>query len=216
MAAALAAPPQRVTLRYDVSHNGTTMAEATETLEHDGRTYRIDTEWQGKGVFALIVRGKAVRSSEGTVGARGLVPREFRDQRGDAPVGVARFDWSNKVLIREREGKTESESLPAQAQDRLSFAYGLAFAPPAGGEITVYIADPKGISRHRYAVAGRETLKTAAGEFESLKLVKQRDPGDERATEIWLAVKRHYLPIRVLVIEKDGTRLDQIVTRIEP
>jgi len=68
---------------------------------------------------------------------------------------------------------------------------------------------------YAYAVAGRETLKTAAGEFESLKLVKQRDPGDERATEIWLAVKRHYLPIRVLVIEKDGTRLDQIVTRIE-
>ncbi len=213
--AALAAPPHRVTLHYDVSQNGTTMAEATETLEHDGRNYRIHTEWQGKGVFALIARGKAVRSSEGTIEARGLVPRQFRDQRGDGPLGVARFEWSKKVLVREREGRTESESLPEQAQDRLSFGYGFAFAPPAGGEITVFIADPKGISRHRYALAGRETLKTAAGAFESLKLVKQRDRGDDRATEIWLAVKRNYLPIRVLVIEKDGTRLDQILTRIE-
>ncbi len=215
MAAALAAPPNRVTLHYDVSQNGTTMLEATETLEHDGRNYRIHTEWQGKGMFALIARGKAVRSSEGTIGARGLVPRQFRDQRGDGPLGVARFEWSKKVLVREREGRTESESLPEQAQDRLSFGYGFAFASPAGGEITVFIADPKGISRHRYALAGRETLKTAAGAFESLKLVKQRDRGDDRATEIWLAVKRNYLPIRVLVIEKDGTRLDQILTRIE-
>ena len=71
------------------------------------------------------------------------------------------------------------------------------------------------MSRHRYAVAGREVLKTAAGEFESIKLVKQRDPDDKRATEIWLAVKRDYLPIRVLVIEPDGTRRDQILTRIE-
>lgn len=216
MAVALAAPPHRVTLHYDVSQNGTTMAEATETLEHDGRNYRIHTEWQGKGVFALIARGKAVRSSEGAIEARGLVPRQFRDQRGDGPVGVARFEWSKKMLVRERAGRTERESLPEQAQDRLSFSYGFAFAPPVGGEISAFIADPKGISRHRYAVAGRETLKTAAGEFESLKLVKQRDPGDDRTTEIWLATKRNYLPIRVLVIEKDGTRRDQIVTMIEP
>ena len=215
MAGALAAPPQKVTLRYDVSQNGITMVAATETLEHDGRSYRINAEWQGKGVFALSARGKARRSSEGAVGPKGLAPRQFRDQRGDGPLGMARFEWAKKVLIREREGRIESESLPEQAQDRLSFAYGFAFAPPAGGEVSAFIADARGMSRHRYAVSGREILKTSAGEFESLKLVKQREPGDDRATEIWLAVKRDYLPIRVLVIEKDGTRLDQIVTRIE-
>jgi hypothetical protein len=213
----LAAPPHRVTLQYDVSQNGMTMVEATETLEHDGRNYRIQSEWQGKGLFAFSTRGKAKRSSQGAIDARGLAPREFRDQRGDGPLGVARFDWSKKVLIREREGRTETESLPERTQDRLSFAYGFAFTPPArgAGEIIVHIADARGMSRHRYAVAGRETLKTGAGEFEALKLVKQRDPGDDRGTEIWLAPKRDYLPLRVLVIEKDGTRLDQLLTRIE-
>jgi hypothetical protein len=212
---ASAAPPKRVTMHYDVSQNGTTMVEATETLEHDGRTYRISAEWQGKGLFALSARGKAKRSSEGSIDAKGLVPRQFRDQRGDAPPSVARFDWTRKVLIREREGRTETESLPDRAQDRLSFAYGAAFAALDGAEVIAMIADARGLSRHRYAVMGREMLKTPAGEFEALKLVKQRDPGDDRATEIWLAVKRDYLPIRVLVIEKDGTRLDQVVTRIE-
>lgn len=217
MAAALAAPPRRVTLHYDVSQNGMTMVQATETLEHDGRSYRIQSEWQGKGLFALSARGKAKRSSQGAIDVRGLAPREFRDQRGDGPLGVARFDWVKKVLTRERDGRTETEPLPERAQDRLSFAYGFAFAPPGNGEreVSVHMADTRGMSRHRYAIAGREMLKTGAGEFEALKLVKQREPGDDRGTEIWLAPKRDYLPLRVLVIERDGTRLDQLLTRIE-
>jgi len=213
----LAAPPHRVRLHYDVSQNGMTMVEAVETLEHDGRSYRIQSEWQGKGLFALAARGKAKRSSQGAIDARGLAPREFRDQRGDGPLGVARFDWAKKVLTRERGGRTETEPLPEGTQDRLTLAYGFAFTPPAsgGGAFSVNIADTRGLSRNRYAIAGREMLKTAAGEFEALKLVKQREPGDDRGTEIWFALKRDYLPLRVLVIEKDGTRLDQIVTRIE-
>jgi hypothetical protein len=216
-ASALAAPPHRVTLRYDVSQNGVTMVEATETLEHDGRSYRIQSDWQGKGLFALSARGKAQRSSQGAIDARGLVPREFRDQRGDGPLGVARFDWAKRLLTRVRDGRTETEPLPDRTQDRLTLAYGFAFAPPSvgGGEFSVNIADSRGLSRNRYVIVGREVLKTAAGEFEALKLVKQREPDDERGTEIWLALKRDYLPLRVLVIEKDGTRLDQIVTRIE-
>ena len=214
---ASAAPPHRVTLHYDVSRNGMTMVEAIETLEHDGRSYRIQSEWQGKGLFALRARGKATRSSQGAIEARGLAPREFRDQRGDGPLGVARFDWAKKVLTRERDGRTETEPLPEGTQDRLTLAYGFAFAPPARGEgaFSVNIADARGLSRNRYAIAGREMLKTAAGEFEALKLVKQREPGDDRGTEIWFALKRDYLPLRILVIEKDGTRLDQVLTRIE-
>ncbi|OGA13369.1 MAG: hypothetical protein A3G25_04540 [Betaproteobacteria bacterium RIFCSPLOWO2_12_FULL_63_13] len=214
---AQAAPPLRVTLHYDVSRNGTVMVGAVETLKHDGHSYSIESQWEGKGLLALSTRGKATRSSVGNIGARGLAPIEFRDKRGDGPLAVARFNWAKKLLIRERDGRTKSEPLPEGAQDRLTFAYGFAFAPPASGavEFSVNVADTRGLSRNRYAIAGRETLKTEAGEFEALKVVKQREPGDSRETEIWFALKRDYLPLRVLVIEKDGTRLDQVVTRIE-
>lgn len=213
---AAAAPPARVTLHYDVSQNGAAMVEVTEKLEHDARGYRIDSEWRGKGLFALLARGKARRSSQGSIEARGLRPGVFRDQRGDGPEGVARFDWGRMLLTRERDGRVETDPLPEGAQDRLSFVYAMAFFPPGSGEISAPVADARGMSRHRYAVAGRETLNTPAGQFEALKLVKQRDPGDGRETEIWLATKRDFLPLRIVVVEKDGTRRDQILTRIEP
>jgi len=40
-AAVIAAPPPRVVVGYDMSRNGMVMAELKETLEHDGKSYRI-------------------------------------------------------------------------------------------------------------------------------------------------------------------------------
>ena len=57
-------------------------------------------------------------------------------------------------------------------------------------------------------------LKTPAGEMETVHLVKQRESKDDRGTEIWFASGRDYLPVRILVIEKDGARIDQVLTRI--
>lgn len=211
--AAAAAPPQRVTLEYQMSRNGAVMVEVKETLEHDRSSYRIVSEGRGVGVFALSGRGSVSRSSRGTIGRDGLRPSDFRDQRGD-DVATAKFDWAAKALTEERRGKGETRPLAAGTQDRLSFLWNAAFAPPKGGRIDAIVADGRGTTEFHYTVAGSESLKTPAGEIEALHLVKRKDPGDERATEIWLAARRHFLPVRILVIEKDGTRIDQVVTRI--
>jgi uncharacterized protein DUF3108 len=213
--AALAAPPRHVTVEYEMSRNGMVMAVLKETLEHDDSTYRIVSEGRGKGIFAVLARGSVVRTSEGLVAADGLRPRQYRDQRGENKAS-ATFDWPGRTLVQERKGKSETQVLPERAQDRLSFVWGMAFAPPRSGTIEAMVADGRGAPVHyRYAVAGTEVLKTTLGDLETLHLVKQREPDDSRQTEVWLASKRGYVPVRVLVVEKDGTRLDQVVTRID-
>ena len=220
---ARALPPQQVTVDYDMIYNGTAMAQVVDRLEHDGRAYLLSEEVKGKGFYALIRSGAVRRMARGTVGANGLRPAEFRDRRGDAAESVARFEWGKAVLIQGQDGRGEATPMPSLApelplSDRLSFLWSFAFRSidfiHAGKEIRALLSDGKGLSAFRYLVAGTETLKTSAGALETVRLVKQRDPGDDRGTEIWLATERHYLPVRILVIEKDGTRIDQIVTRI--
>lgn len=211
--AVLAAPPRQVTLEYEMSRNGTVMVAVSETLQHDGKSYRIASEGRGVGIFALAKRGAVSRLSEGTIGHSGLRPSEFHDRRGD-DLATAKFDWTKMALNEERDGRSETKPLTEGMHDRLSFLWNAAFAPPKGRRIEAVIADGRGTAEFRYAIAGTETLKTPAGEIEALHLVKQKDAGDERGTEIWLAAKRHYLPVRILVIERDGTRIDQVVTRI--
>ena len=210
--AAQAAPPQRVEVTYEVSRNGALIAEVGDRLEHDGRSYRLSETWKGRGVYAL--RGEALRSSRGTIGPGGLRPLEFEDRRPGRETARARFDWSAQLLTLQYKGPPETRPLAPGTQDRLSFLHGFAFLPPGAQPATYHVADGKGVATYVYQAAGRERLRTPAGEFDALRLVKKKDGPQDRGTEIWLAADRHYLPLRVLVTEKDGTRLDQVAVRI--
>jgi uncharacterized protein YndB with AHSA1/START domain len=216
--ACAAQPPHKVSLTYDLSYNGVVAAELTEVLEHDGKSFSLTSEGRGKGIGALLYRGAAKRSCRGEVTSAGLRPLEYRDQRGDKPAAVARFDWVRKTLTQEHDGKNETTNMVPPLQDRLSFLYNYAFQSSPdlkpGKEIKVTLTDGKGLTQFHYNVAGSEVLKTPAGELETVHLVKQRDSKEDRGTEIWFASGRDYLPVRILVIEKDGVRIDQVLTRI--
>ena len=210
---AWAAPAHRVEIAYDLSRNGTPIAEIVEKLEHDGKTYRLAAQLKGKGLFAL--RGDAARTSRGSIAADGLHPLEFEDKRTGRDTVRAKFDWPAKVLtLQANDGASETRPLPPDIQDRLSFAYAFAFRVPGPAPVGVSITDGKGISTSSYKVAGREKVSTPAGEFDALKLEREKkEPGD-RSSEIWLSARHGYVPVRILVLEKDGTRLDQVATRI--
>jgi hypothetical protein len=197
-ASAAAAPPPRVEIEYELSRNGAVVAGIVHRIEHDRKTYVLSETWQGKGLFAFA--GKANRSSRGAVVADGLRPVEFEDQRTGRETRRAGFEAADKAPTLER-------------QDQLSMAWTFAFAPPRG-TVSVRVADGKRVTSYVYAVAGRERVKTPAGEFDGLRLVKQKDGPQAKSTEIWLAADRDYLPVRVLIVDKDGTRLDQLATRI--
>lgn len=210
--AALALPPQRVTIQYEMSRNGSAMAEVSEILQHDGKNYSLSSEVHGKGIYALM--GVLKRSSKGRVDATGLQSSEYRDQRGNRAPVVAKFDWTKRTISQENDGKTESMEMPPVLHDPLSMAYTYSFAPPSGREIRFSRADGKGVTPFRFNVVGTEKIKTPAGEIPALHLSKERDGPEDKETDIWLASERNFLPVRILVVEKDGTRIDQIVTRM--
>jgi len=216
--ACAAQPPHKLSLTYDLSYNGVVAAELTEVLEHDGKSFSLSSEGRGVGIGALLYRGAIKRWCRGEVTSAGLRPLEYRDQRGDKPAAVARFDWARKTLTQEHDGKNETTGMVPALQDRLSFLYNYAFQSSPdlkpGKEINVTLTDGKGLSHFQYKVAGAETLKTPVGELETVHLVKQRENQDDKGTEIWFASGRDYLPVRILVTDKDGVRIDQVLTRI--
>jgi uncharacterized protein DUF3108 len=212
IAAAQAAPPQRVTLTYDTSYNGMVVAELVEVLEHDSQTYAITSQLRGRGILALL--GVLKRSSRGRITPQGLEPEEFRDQRGNRPAVTAKFDWVARSVTQEQDGKSETLKMPVSAQDPLSLAYSFAFVPPNGKEFEVTRADGRGLTPFRFTVVGTEKLATPAGEMQTLHVAKERDGPEDKSTDIWFAAEHSYLPVRVLVVDKDGTRADQVVTRI--
>ena len=211
-AAGEAAPPERITLHYEMRRNGSVMGDIVESLEHDGRTYAITSELKGRGILALF--GPLKRTSRGRITPQGLRPDEFRDRRGSSWMVSAKFDWIAHSVTQERKGKSETLKMQGTAQDPLSLAYSFAFAPPRTKEYEVTRADGRGLTPFRFTVVGNEKLATPAGEMQTLRVAKVRDGPEDKSTDIWFAAERDFLPVRVLIVDNDGTRADQIVTRI--
>jgi hypothetical protein len=209
--AAQAVPPERITLTYELKRNSLVI-DVSETLEHDGRTYVITSEGKGRGILALF--GALKRTSRGRITPQGLRPDEFRDERPGGWTVSAKFDWDARSVTQEKNGKSETLKMPATAQDPLSLAYSFAFVPPKGKEYDVMRADGRGLTPFRFTVVGTEKLATPAGEMQTLHIAKLRDGPEDKSTDIWFAAERDFLPVRVLVVETDGTRSDQVLTRI--
>lgn len=210
-AAALAAPPARVEIHYELTRNGSSMAEVVERLEHGNGVYEITETWKGHGVYRLL--GRARRVSKGELVAAGPRPQEFVDERTGRATQHVRFDWGANTITRRYKGDPRTEPVPVGTQDRLSFLLALSYLARRGDPISLYIADGRGMSHHTYQPNGRERLATPAGEFDAVKLIRRKE-GSGDVSEFWLAVDLGYLPVRIVIQEKDGTRYEHVATRI--
>ena len=211
-AAAQAAPPAHVEIVYQVNYGGGPLAEVTQVLDHDGETYRLQETWVGVGPLALL--GEVRRSSRGRIVASGLQPVDYEDRRPRRPPATAHFDWSKGNLVMTFRDGPQTEPIPPNAQDRLSFVFMPAFKAPTGRELDFSIVDGKGVSKYVLDITGREPLEVPAGKFDALRIDQRMDQADGRSTQMWLDAAHSYLPLRVLSVQKDGTRVDQVATKI--
>ena len=207
---AAAQMPSRLEVTYQLTRNGSQMAEIVDRLEHASGNYQLTEAWKGKGIYSLL--GSARRVSQGSITQGTVRPREFFDERAGRDAARAWFDWNAKTLTMQHKGSKAAEPLPPNAQDRLSFLFALSLVPGKADAVSYTVADGKGLSRHVYKLLGRERVKTPVGDFDAVKVARQ---GEEReSAELWLASEHAYIPVRLLVIEKDGTRYEQMAIRI--
>jgi len=215
---ARAAAPAALSASYDVSFNGLPIGITQERFEAANNTYRIVSESNAVGLLALFRRNSATLVSNGQLLEHGLRPESFEgnDNNDDSRRVSARFDWAGKRLTLTHEGRTETAPLPPGTQDRISLLYQFMFVAFDGlGHLDVAMTNGRKLDQYRYLITPNVELDTPLGRMKTLHLVKQRQP-DESAAEIWLAPQHHFFPVKVLIVEKDGSRYEQVITKLEP
>jgi len=212
-----ASPPASVTASYDVYQNGLPVAVVQEAFEKDGARYRIVSESNPAGLLALFVRTRIKMHSSGAVTPAGLRPEQFDYGRlDDASKNVsAAFDWRAGQVRLTFDGRSEIIALPQDTQDRVSLMYQFMFLPAEKlSDLDFHMTNGKKIEPYRYRLAGTELIDTPLGKLNTLRLVKQREP-DDNAVEVWLAPDRNFFPVRLLILENDGSKFEQVITRLE-
>jgi hypothetical protein len=156
-------------------------------------------------------------SSSGQVGRDGLHPAQFEARRGanDAPQVSAEFDWPQGNLVLRHGGKTESASLPSGTQDRLSVMYQFMFLPVERLRVLDFaMTNGRKLDRYRYRATADVEIETGLGRLKTLHLVKQRE-GNEAVSEVWLSPQHQHFPVKLLIVERDGVRFEQVIQSLE-
>jgi hypothetical protein len=208
----LNALPRRLELRYEVRY-GIAGGEQVLLWVNEGERYTVTSVAAATGLAGVFYRGKLVQTSRGRITPRGLQPEEFWDQRGDKR-SSARFDAAAHLLTLEPAvGPPRHFSYAGDVQDVLSLFFQFALtAPPPAAVQTYTVFNGKKLRNYTYQVRGEETLETAIGEVKTLHLARLAD-GDGRF-EIWLAIDRYYLPVRILRSEKSSADVELVIRSI--
>jgi hypothetical protein len=211
------ATPRSVSVSYNVTLNGARIAVLNERFEATGGAYHITSDTNAVGVFALLQKRSLKLMSEGRVIKSGLQPHRFEGSRNynDSRQVAADFDWAGAQLTLKFDGKTETVALSAGTQDRLSVMYQfMFFGYDRIRQLDVALTNGRKLDRHHYTITPGVELDTPLGRMTTLHLVKQHKP-DDTATEIWLAPQHNFLPVKMLIVEHNGSRYEQVITKLD-
>ena len=70
------------------------------------------------------------------------------------------------------------------------------------------------LEKYRYTAQSDVTIDTPFKRLNTIQLVKQR-AADDTGTEIWIAPEYGNVPVKVLIVEEDGVRYEQVATSVE-
>lgn len=173
-------------------------------------TYRLRAMIETSGLAALFKPLRQEHESRGRLGPGGLQPESFRVLRNGVSRGDdADFDWAARQVRLQRDGSLHA--LTTGSQDLLSLNYQLAYlaAPENGSSIGVVTG--RKYQPYSLDAFGEEILETPAGKFRTLHL---RAAGDT-VTEIWIALDRWRLPVKIRFTDKKGDSYELRATEID-
>lgn len=190
--------------RYTTYKAGLPVARSEVDLQLESGRYQYRSRTEPRGVLALF-RDDVIREfSTGEWSDDGIRPREYRyiheNSRKDRDVHLE-FEWSREQVLNHAGGTHWRMTVPPHTLDKFSvqLALMLDLGRRPEGRIEYDIADGGKLKRYSFVVTGEQNLRTAAGEFHTLvvKRERSRDKRKRRSTTLWLAPELNYLPVRV-------------------
>jgi hypothetical protein len=210
-----AAQPKRIQAVYEVTKNGQPFAKVHEQFVVSGSNYTVESVTKGIGVYALF--GERVLTSKGEVTALGLRPDHFELRQGDSAKRalLADFDWARQNLRMTVKGKLKEAPLTAGTQDLASFAYQFMYLPKSlKGDITVTLTTGKKLNQYQYHINPESEVVASGGvQYKTLHLAPPAQDAQE-TKELWLAADYHYVPVKILMVDDNGQKLEQILTEL--
>ena len=125
------------------------------------------------------------------------------------------FDWTDGVALNTAKGHTWRMPVRAGTLDKLNYLLALMGDLADGKRTMEYtIADGGRLKRYDMRALGTETLETALGTLETLKIRRLRHSDYGDAT-LWCAPALGYLPVKLEQRDRDGRLVSMYIESVE-
>ncbi len=213
--------PPSTRLSYTLSGNFRGPVEGSAQVEwvREGPHYQMHLDVVVGPRFAPLVSRRL--SSDGLIGAQGLVPSRYDEETGRAFAAsrllTLHFEPDGVLLANGRR-----VARPTEVQDSASqfgqLAWLLGREPGrlvVGGQIELELALPRRVDRWTYDVSARETVYAPFGPVETFRLRPRPldRPAGELAAQMWIAPSLQYLPVRIRIEQDAETYVDLVIDR---
>ena len=198
---------------------GTTVGRSEWRLvPTEDRQFLWESRSETAGAGALIRDVYIIERSESELHGPSFRPLEYHYDRygknANRNVSVA-FDWQDGVVFNTAEGHTWRMSVPSGTLDKLSYLLALMADLREGKRIMRYtIADGGRLKTYEMRAAGTETLDTALGTLETLKVRRLRHTDSGEAI-LWCAPALGFLPVKLENRDRDGRLVSMYIQSIE-
>jgi hypothetical protein len=160
-------------------------------------------------------------SSEGRIGADGLVPQRYEQETWQI---IGRTRRADMVLGSEfvTLANGQRQVRPADVQDTASQFVQMVFLlmtrpelAQAGASVEFALALPHRIDRWTYETVGAETITTPAGAIATVHIKpRRRATNGDLTAQMWLAPALQMLPARIRIEQDDATWADLLLAQL--
>ncbi|MEI7457366.1 MAG: DUF3108 domain-containing protein [Nitrosomonadales bacterium] len=204
--------PRHAQLTF-IAYKGASFAvgEARYRLDIDDENhYTLQVGMNTTGIASLFKTFELNQKSSGNVSAKGLQPIEFIENKllasGKQTLNAS-FDWQNQKL---NFSSGNSITLPAHAQDILSFLFQFSQMSLDQTVLDVHVSNGRKLESYQLEVGNEEEIQTRLGKLRVLPLHKIHAPGEE-GMDIWLGLEYRLLPVQIRQFDKNGDIIAQMM-----
>jgi hypothetical protein len=184
----------------------------------EDRRFLWESRSETAGAGALLRDVYITERSESEIHGQSFRPLAYQyDRYGKNATRNVRvtFDWQNEAVFNTAQAHTWRMSLPPGTLDKLNYLLALMGDLVDGKRSMRYtIADGGRLKTYEMREAGSETLDTALGTLETLKMRRVRHADYGEAT-LWCAPALGFLPVKLENRDRDGRLVSMYIQSIE-
>ncbi len=129
---------------------------------------------------------------------------------------ILQFNWSKGSVLNDIGDKAWSMDIPAGTQDKLSYQLQLRLdLLNQKPDLTYQVADGGHLKTYQFNRVGNEVVKTRLGEFNAIKIQRDRGADSDRETFIWFAPELDYLIVKLHQVETDGKEYTLLLDKLD-